>query len=123
MAATSFHLQRAEDFAVCARLLRTHVTTALIQRTRTIHTNIWKNDEDIHCLHYILVPKPWDCVQKVSDGSSEGVINCWWWEKYDQMLKSKGSTLREDGIEGEESYLATLVARRTSKDGVPSKPH
>jgi hypothetical protein len=36
----------------------------------------------------------------------------WWWEKYDQMLKSKGSTLREGGEEGEEPYLATLVARR-----------
>ena len=42
-------------------------------------------------------------------------MNGWWWEKYDQMVESKGSGLSEDGTEGEGPYLTTLVARRTSK--------
>ena len=95
---------------------------ALIQGARAIHTNIWKNGEDIHCLHYILVPKPWEIVHEAEDSSSEGVMNRWWWEKYDQMLTSKGSTLKEDGIQGEVPYLAPLVARRTSKDEGPPEP-
>ena len=41
-------------------------------------------------------------------------MNRWWWEIYDQMLRLKGPKLREDGTEGEEPYLATLVARRPS---------
>jgi len=42
-------------------------------------------------------------------------MNDWWWEKYDQMLKSKGSGLIEDGTEDGGPFLTTLVARRTLK--------
>lgn len=75
---------------------------------RDIHTDIWQNDFDIKCLHYMLEDKPWKVPRSFQGTSPDGgrdITNQWWWDRYDGLLKTVG-------MDGELRYLATLVTSR-----------
>jgi hypothetical protein len=78
---------------------------------RDIHTNIWKYDSDVKCIHYILEDKPWKVPPnpqaKASDPSNE-LTNLWWWDRYDGLVMK----MLASDMEVEARYLGTLVTSR-----------
>ncbi len=84
----------------------------LVERViRDIHTDIWQNDFDIKCLHYILEDKPWKVPRSLQGTSPDGgrdITNQWWWDRYDDLLK----TMWLFGMDGDLRYLGTLVTSR-----------
>ena len=53
-----------------------------LKTLRIVHPQLWQDDE-VHCLHYILHDKPWN--QPRGTGGDYEEVNSWWWDRYEAI--------------------------------------
>ncbi|KAI0757153.1 nucleotide-diphospho-sugar transferase [Daedaleopsis nitida] len=55
-----------------------------LKTLRVIHPQLW-DDNEVHCLHYILNDKPWKRPRGTGGDFEE--VNGWWWDRYEILAK------------------------------------
>jgi len=59
-----------------------------LRTLRSIHADVW-DDEQVHCIHYILSDKPW-LSRKNPDPNARhfGLLHDWWWREFDVLSQT-----------------------------------
>lgn len=60
-----------------------------LKTLRVIHPQLW-DDNEVHCLHYILNDKPWK--RPRGTGGEYEEVNGWWWDRYEILAKELQSS-------------------------------